>query len=165
MDEMLAGMAVGKPAVSGEAVSAWHDEGRIRAQRETDPKALLRLTTERSDGKYRKSKVRAPDTSQWRPEKKEAYERRAKLETPLAQMDLPVRIINALEEHDVIFAGQLVSQTDGDLMRMENLGEKTLDELREAIRRLGLPVPDWTGNWSARRQDKSRDELGAFDFD
>ena len=33
VDEMLAGMAVGKPAVSGEAVSQWHDEGMSRSIR------------------------------------------------------------------------------------------------------------------------------------
>lgn len=83
------------------------------------------------------------DTSTWTEPEKKAHKEKQLLKTPVAEMDLPVRIINTLEENGVILAEQLMAQTYGSLMGMRNFGDKTLTEVRAAIKALGLEPPGW----------------------
>lgn len=93
--------------------------------------------------KYRAPAKKGPDTSSWTREEREAHERKQKLGTPIAEMQLPVRVINTLEENDVILAQDLMGQTYETLMAMKNFGDKTLDEVRQALVALGLDPPVW----------------------
>lgn len=86
---------------------------------------------------------RGPDTSTWTEEQKLAHAEKQRLETPIAELTLSVRIINTLEDHDVILVEHLLSQTYDSLMGMKNFGEKTLTEVRAALRKLGLTPPEW----------------------
>jgi DNA-directed RNA polymerase alpha subunit len=81
--------------------------------------------------------------STWSDEQKQAYAERERLATPIAELKLSVRIINTLEEHDVILVEHLLDQTYDTLMGMKNFGEKTLTEVRAALRTLGVTPPDW----------------------
>lgn len=65
------------------------------------------------------------------------------LNTPIAQMDLSVRIINTLEDNQIIYAYQLIAQTYETLMKLKNFGETTLKEVRASLKRLGLDAPKW----------------------
>lgn len=94
--------------------------------------------------KYKAEPRRGPDTSSWTPAEREAHAKKQMLQTPIAEMALAVRVINTLEENDVILAEHLMRQTYDSLMRMKNFGEKTLTEVRAAIVKLGLTPPEWT---------------------
>lgn len=89
------------------------------------------------------TRSRGPDTSTWSDEQKREYEKKQRLETPIAELTLSVRIINTLEEHNVILVEHLLAQTYDSLMGMKNFGEKTLSEVRAALRKLGLTPPEW----------------------
>lgn len=65
------------------------------------------------------------------------------METPIAQLDLNVRIINTLEDNQIIYVKQLVIQTYETLMKMRNFGEATLREVRTSLSTLGLKPPEW----------------------
>lgn len=93
--------------------------------------------------KYRAGPKKGPDTSSWSAADREAHETKTKLETPIAEMRLTVRVINTLEENDVIIAQNLMSQTYETLMGMKNFGDKTLTEVRAALVALGLDPPAW----------------------
>lgn len=95
------------------------------------------------DRRYKSTGKRGPDTSTWTDEERAAHRRAARLKTPIAEMDLAVRVINTLEENDVILVEHLLGQTYESLMRMKNFGEKTLTEVRAAITTLGLDAPAW----------------------
>jgi DNA-directed RNA polymerase alpha subunit len=84
-----------------------------------------------------------PDMTHWAPEDRAAAELAARLNTPVAEMALSVRIINTLEEYSVIVCRDLMTQTYESLMEMKNFGEKTLTEVRAAIQALGLTPPAW----------------------
>lgn len=86
---------------------------------------------------------KTPDTSGWTEAEKAKHAEQERLKTPVAEMQLSVRVVNTLEEHDVILAEHLIGQTYESLMRMANFGEKTLTEVRAAVAALGLPVPEW----------------------
>lgn len=60
---------------------------------------------------------------------------------PLAQTVLGVRVINTLEEHDIILVGQLLRQPYETLIKMPNFGVKTMSEVRAAMRKLGIDPP------------------------
>lgn len=93
--------------------------------------------------KYKRPVRKGPDMSSWSPQEREAAAHAARLKTPVAEMKLPVRVINTLEEHDVILAEHLVAQTYETLLGMKNFGEKTLREVKAAVVALGLPAPKW----------------------
>lgn len=63
---------------------------------------------------------------------------------PIADMDLPVRIVNALEvELNCIFARDLVNLTLSDLMSVRHMGPTSIGHIRRALRKLGLELsPD-----------------------
>lgn len=81
--------------------------------------------------------------STWSQAERDAHAKNEKLKTPVAEMQLAVRVINTLEENDVILAEDLVAQTYETLMTMKNFGQKTLSEVKSAIVKLGLPAPNW----------------------
>lgn len=81
--------------------------------------------------------------SNWDEPQKEAYRKQQALDTPVAEMALSVRVINTLEENGVIMACDVVKQTYDSLMGMKNFGDKTLTEVRDALRALGLEPPAW----------------------
>lgn len=93
--------------------------------------------------KRRSKRKRVLDTSTWTEEQINAKELKERLNTPIAEMNLSVRVINALEEGDVILASDLMIQTYESLMAMKNFGEKTLTEVQEALKQLGITPPTW----------------------
>lgn len=93
--------------------------------------------------KRRTKRVKILDTSSWSDEEKAAHERKAKLDTPIAEMALPVRVVNALEDNNVLLAADLMTQSYESLMKMKNFGEKTLTEVQAALQELGLEPPVW----------------------
>lgn len=77
-------------------------------------------------------------------EDRQTYLRQQKLQTPIAEMKLSTRVVNTLEECNLIICADLMRQTYESLMEIQNFGEKTLGEVRAAITLLGLEPPAWT---------------------
>jgi DNA-directed RNA polymerase alpha subunit len=95
--------------------------------------------------KYRKPVKTGLDTSTWTPAEREAQLKKQRLETPVAEMQLPVRVINTLEENGVILACDLIKETYESMMKMKNFGDKTMSEVKAALAALGLEAPaTWT---------------------
>lgn len=101
----------------------------------------------------RKPKRTDPDMTQWTPAEREKYLQRKRMETPIAELEVSVRVVNTLEENGVILVQHVMSQTYESLMTMKNFGEKTLEELRAAIRRLGIEPPAWRPPNRVRKDD------------
>jgi DNA-directed RNA polymerase alpha subunit len=59
--------------------------------------------------------------------------------TSLAEVGLPVRTINTLEENEILTLGQLCQLTTSELQSIPNLGKVTVDRCREILDRLHLP--------------------------
>jgi len=60
---------------------------------------------------------------------------------------LSVRCRNALYKAKIFYVGDLVEKDPSELLRLENLGQKCLNEIEKSLRplnlRLGLYVPQW----------------------
>lgn len=64
--------------------------------------------------------------------------------TPIAELSLPVRIVNALEESNILLVKDVLGRRRSELAGIRNFGDKTLKEIITAVSRLGLSPPaDW----------------------
>ncbi len=56
-----------------------------------------------------------------------------RLDMSTAEIGLTVRTTNCLEEHGVLTVRDLLGQSPADLLSIQNFGEKTLEEVYDAL--------------------------------
>ena len=89
------------------------------------------------------------------PEQTEETRRQEVLDTSLADIGLSVRNVNTLEEAEIFFVRDLAKRSREELLGIENVGERTLAECKEALKKLKVPHP----NWSRRVRRKPRKKV------
>jgi DNA-directed RNA polymerase subunit alpha len=62
------------------------------------------------------------------------------LSRSVSELELSVRAVNCLKSADIRTIGDLVSKTEGDMLRTKNFGSKSLDEIKEALKNIGLSL-------------------------
>jgi uncharacterized protein len=71
----------------------------------------------------------------------------ARLSIPIQELNLPTRSYNSLRGEGIDTVGQLVAHTGSDLLAIKNIGERSVEEIEEKLRDIGLrlaevePVP------------------------
>ncbi|MGL4484712.1 MAG: DNA-directed RNA polymerase subunit alpha [Anaerovoracaceae bacterium] len=60
------------------------------------------------------------------------------LDMPIEELELSVRSYNCLKRDDINFVGQLAEKTESEIMKVRNLGKKSLDEVKLKLDELGL---------------------------
>lgn len=60
------------------------------------------------------------------------------LEMPIEELDLSVRSFNCLKRAGINTVGELTAKSDEDMMKVRNLGKKSLEEVKEKLVALGL---------------------------
>lgn len=65
-----------------------------------------------------------------------------KLETPIDELDFSVRAYNCLKRANINTLGDLTEKTESEMMRIRNLGKKSLKEVMDKIKELGLKFKD-----------------------
>jgi DNA-directed RNA polymerase alpha subunit len=94
---------------------------------------------------HRRRKREDPQWQQFfTPEEQEAARRQEKLDMSLADTGLSVRIVNNLEDQGIEFVRDLVKLDRNELLAIENFGESTLVECRQAIDKLKIAHPNWS---------------------
>lgn len=71
----------------------------------------------------------------------EARLRRERLDLSIAEMGLSVRTTNCLEETGILTVRDLLNATPRRLLKISNFGEKTLDEVYDALEQLSFFRP------------------------
>jgi DNA-directed RNA polymerase subunit alpha (EC 2.7.7.6) len=70
------------------------------------------------------------------------------LSRPIEDLELGVRSTNCLKAENIYFIGDLVQRTENELMKTPNLGKKSLNEIKEALKAheldLGMSLENWT---------------------
>ena len=55
--------------------------------------------------------------------------------------------MNCLKNDNIIYIGDLVQKSEGEMLRTPNFGRKSLNEIKEVLQQmelnLGMSVPDW----------------------
>ncbi|CAB1129920.1 RNA polymerase (alpha subunit) [Candidatus Hydrogenisulfobacillus filiaventi] len=62
------------------------------------------------------------------------------MEMPIEELDLSVRSFNCLKRAGINTVGELAEKTDEDMMKVRNLGKKSLEEVKEKLFALGLSL-------------------------
>ena len=64
------------------------------------------------------------------------------LATRVEDMDLTVRSFNCLMRADIKTVGDLVNKTEEEIMKVRNLGRKSLDEVKDKLKSMGLSLKE-----------------------
>ena len=63
------------------------------------------------------------------------------------ELELSVRSMNCLKNDNIIYIGDLVQKTEGEMLRTPNFGRKSLDEIKEVLLSMslsmGMDLPGW----------------------
>jgi DNA-directed RNA polymerase subunit alpha len=62
------------------------------------------------------------------------------LEKPIEDLDLSVRSYNCLKRAGIHTLGELIEKTEEDMMKVRNLGKKSLKEVKQKLEELGLSL-------------------------
>ena len=62
------------------------------------------------------------------------------LEMTIEDLDLSVRSFNCLKRAQYNTVGDLITKSEEDMMKVRNLGKKSLEEVVEKLRSLGLDL-------------------------
>lgn len=62
------------------------------------------------------------------------------LEMPIEELDLSVRSYNCLKRAGINTVGELINKTDEEMMKVRNLGKKSLEEVKQKLAALGLSL-------------------------
>lgn len=68
---------------------------------------------------------------------------------PIDELELGVRSTNCLKAENIYYIGDLVQRTETQLMKTPNLGKKSLNEIKEALKAHDLELGMKLDNWSS----------------
>ncbi len=57
---------------------------------------------------------------------------------PVSELELSVRSANCLQNANIVYIYELVSKTEGEMLRTKNFGRKSLNEIKELLTTMGL---------------------------
>ncbi|GIW40089.1 MAG: DNA-directed RNA polymerase subunit alpha [Candidatus Binatia bacterium] len=83
---------------------------------------------------------------------------------PVAELELSVRAANCLQNADIKYIGELVQKTEAEMLKTKNFGRKSLNEIKEILREMGLDFGMKLENFPSReeldqRWARQRDDL------
>jgi len=62
----------------------------------------------------------------------------ANLVKKIDEMELSVRSYNCLKNENIVYIGDLVTKTEGEMLKLQNFGRKSLNELKDNLKAMGL---------------------------
>jgi DNA-directed RNA polymerase alpha subunit len=71
-------------------------------------------------------------------------------------LDISVRTRNSLRSENIFYIGDLVQTPETELLKMPNLGKKSLTEIKEALGDHGLELGVYLENWPPVQHPKPR---------
>lgn len=70
------------------------------------------------------------------------------------ELELSVRSYNCLKNENISYVGDLVSRTEGEMLKTANFGRKSLNELKENLSSMGLSFGMKLTNWPPKNIDE-----------
>jgi DNA-directed RNA polymerase subunit alpha len=71
---------------------------------------------------------------------------------PVEDLELSVRSANCLQNADIKYIGELVQKTEQEMLKTKNFGRKSLNEIKEILREMGLSLGVRVENFPAREE-------------
>ncbi len=79
------------------------------------------------------------------------------------ELELSVRSMNCLKNDNIIYIGDLVQKSEGEMLRTPNFGRKSLNEIKEVLTGmslyLGMEIPNWPPDNIAEMSKKLEDAI------
>ena len=79
------------------------------------------------------------------------------------ELELSVRSMNCLKNDNIIYIGDLVQKSEGEMLRTPNFGRKSLNEIKEVLQGmslyLGMEIPNWPPDNIAELSKKLEDAI------
>ena len=79
------------------------------------------------------------------------------------ELELSVRSMNCLKNDNIIYIGDLVQKSEGEMLRTPNFGRKSLNEIKEVLSGmslyLGMEIPNWPPDNIAELSRKLEDAI------
>ena len=79
------------------------------------------------------------------------------------ELELSVRSMNCLKNDNIIYIGDLVQKTEGEMLRTPNFGRKSLNEIKEVLNSmslyLGMEIPNWPPDNIAEMSKKLEENI------
>jgi len=79
------------------------------------------------------------------------------------ELELSVRSINCLKNDNIIYIGDLVQKSEGEMLRTPNFGRKSLNEIKEVLTSmslyLGMEIPNWPPENIAEMSKKLEEQI------
>ncbi len=63
------------------------------------------------------------------------------------ELELSVRSANCLKNDNIVYIGDLVQKSEGEMLRTPNFGRKSLNEIKEVLQQMGLSLGMQIPNW------------------
>lgn len=70
------------------------------------------------------------------------------------ELELSVRSANCLKNDNIIYIGDLIQKTEGEMLRTPNFGRKSLNEIKEVLAQMGLHLGMDAPNWPPENIDE-----------
>lgn len=103
-------------------------------------------------------------------DQKETPELNQNLFRSVDDLELSVRSANCLKNANIKFIGELVTRSEGEMLKTKNFGRKSLNEIKEILGRMGLnlgmkiegwPPPGWDPNTATAYVPPQTDSSGS----
>ena len=78
--------------------------------------------------------------------------------TPIEQLSLSVRTFNCLKRAGITKVGELLEYSDEELLKIKNLGQKALEEVRSQLKEMGFVSEEGSPGEEATLQDGEEEE-------
>src|ERR1043166_5549640 len=72
------------------------------------------------------------------------------------ELEFSVRSQNCLQNADIKYIGELVQKTEQEMLRTKNFGHKSLNEIKEILKEMGLELGMKVDNFPPRAEIESR---------
>lgn len=70
------------------------------------------------------------------------------------ELELSVRSYNCLKNENIIYVGDLVAKTESEMLKTANFGRKSLNELKDNLKSMGLGFGMKIPNWPPKNMDE-----------
>src|SRR3546814_18255646 len=70
------------------------------------------------------------------------------------ELELSVRSANCLKNDNIVYIGDLVQKTEGEMLRTPNFGRTSLNEIKEVLSTMGLHLGMEIPNWPPENTDE-----------
>jgi hypothetical protein len=84
--------------------------------------------------------------------------------TRIDELPFSIRAANSLKNDKIVYVGELVQKTEAEMLRLPDVGRRTISEIQEVLGELGLELGMTVNDWSPRVATRRTHTIGLRDL-